>query len=98
MGRIRVNTDNLRSYANTLTGRIGEYDSLITRMEALNQNIHATWKGEAQLRFSEMMDQYIRQTRELSEILSQFRDYAQQTADKFETVDAECASRIRSSF
>ena len=92
MGRIKVNSDVLRGYAGTLNGRISEYEALAARMAALNDNIQASWQGDAKIAFSNMMATYLQQ------ILVQFRDYAQTAADRFESVDTECAQRIRSSF
>ena len=36
--------------------------------------------------------------KELGDILYQFREYAQNAADRFENLDAECAQRILNSF
>ena len=98
MGRIKVNSDVLRSYAGTLNGRISEYEALAARMAALNDNIQASWQGDAKIAFSNMMATYLQQISQLQQILVQFRDYAQTAADRFESVDTECAQRIRSSF
>lgn len=98
MGRIRVDTGRLYDYVGTLNGRIGEYEAMKSRLVSLNENVKASWKGEAQLAFARMMDTYIQQADQLGQILNQFRDYVKQTADKFEAVDTECAQRIRSSF
>lgn len=98
MGRIRVDTGALRSYTGTLNGRISEYEALTARLEALNTNIQASWKGSSRDAFGAMMATYLEQAKNLEEILSTFRNYVQNAADQFETVDAECASRIRSAF
>lgn len=98
MGRIKVDADTLRDYVGALNGRISEYEALTARMEALNQNIQASWKGDAKTAFSNMMATYITQAKQLQDILVQFRSYAQDAADKFDNLDAECAQRIRSSF
>lgn len=98
MGRIKVDADMLRDYVGTLNGRISEYEALTARMEALNENIQASWKGDAKTSFANMMATYISQAKQLQQILIQFRSYAQEAADKFDNLDAECAQRIRSSF
>lgn len=98
MGRIKVDAEMLRNYVGTLNGRISEYEALTARMTALNENIQASWKGDARDSFAKMMAQYIQQAQQLKGILEQFRTYAQDAADKFDNLDAECAQRIRSSF
>ena len=98
MGRIKVNADMLRDYVATLNGRINEYETLTARMEALNQNIQASWQGDAKVKFAGKMEGYIQQAKQLQQILVQFRGYAQDAADKFDNLDAECAQRIRGSF
>lgn len=98
MGRIKVDADMLRNYVGTLNGRINEYEALNTRMASLNEQIQASWKGDAKTSFENMMAGYIEQTKQLGNILGQFRTYAADAADKFENLDAECAQRIRGSF
>lgn len=98
MGRIKVDADMLRDYVGTLNGRISEYEALTARMEALSQNVQASWKGDAKTAYADKMATYIAQAKQLQEILAQFRGYAQDAADKFDNLDAECAQRIRSSF
>lgn len=98
MGRIKIDADMLHSYSDTIGGRISEYEALTARMEQLNQSIQASWKGDAQFAFSNMMANYIAQAKQLQQILTQFQGYAQSTAEKFENLDLECAQRIRSSF
>lgn len=98
MARIKVDADMLRNYAGTLNGRINEYEALTARLEALNANIQATWQGDPKTAFANMMTTYISQAKQLQQILVQFRGYAQDAADKFDNLDAECAQRIRGSF
>lgn len=98
MGRIKVDADMLHNYVGTLNGRINEYEALNARMAALNQQIQTSWKGDAKVAFENMMAAYMERTKQLGEILGQFRTYASDAADKFENLDAECAQRIRSSF
>jgi WXG100 family type VII secretion target len=98
MGRIKVDADMLRDYVGTLNGRISEYEALTARMEALNENIQASWEGSAKINFANKMAGYIQQAKQLQQILVQFRGYAQEAADKFDNLDAECAQRIRGSF
>ena len=98
MGRIKVDADMLRNYVGTINGRINEYEALNARLIALSENIKASWQGDAKISFEKMMEVYIQQTEQLGVILNQFRNYAQEAADKFDNLDAECAQRIRSSF
>lgn len=98
MGRIKVEIDNLRSYISNLNGRINAYESLNVRMESLNSSILATWKGDAKNAFDSMMTGYMEQAKQLGGILTLFKGYAQDAVEKFESIDAECAARIRNSF
>ena len=98
MGRIKIDADMLRNSAGTLNGRINEYEALNARMAALNQQIQASWRGSAKDAFGNMAAAYTERTKQLGEILGQFRTYASNAADKFDNLDAECAQRIRGSF
>lgn len=96
--RTRVEIDSLRNFANTIEGRISEYESLNERMSAMSGNILATWHGEASEAFGEMMGNYVIQAGKLVEILTEFKNYAQKAADLFDNADTECATKIRNSF
>lgn len=98
MGQLRFDIEALRSYANTMNGHISEYEALNAQLEGMSAEIVATWKGEASQAYTQMMGNYVVQAKKLTEILQQFRGYAQNTADQFETLDTSCASRIRQSF
>ncbi len=98
MSRIRVDGDSLRDHVTALNGRISEYEALNGRLEGLSNSIQSSWSGDAKAAFERMMSQYITQVRSLEEILQMFREYARDTADRFESADAECASRILNSF
>lgn len=98
MGRIRIDPDGLRSFMISLDGHISEYEALNGRLQGLNSSINSTWTGQAQVSFASMMQGYIQQTQNLGKVLYQFRGYAQNAADRFENLDAECAQRILSSF
>lgn len=98
MGQLKFDIEALRSYASAMNGHITEYEALNTQLETLSSEIVATWKGESSQAYSRMMTDYVMQAKKLTEILQQFRSYAQDTADKFENLDASCASRIRQSF
>lgn len=98
MGQLRFDIDSLRNYVNTMNGHISEYEALNTQLEGMSADIVATWKGEASQAFTQVMGNYVVQAKKLTEILQQFRGYAQDTADKFETLDTSCANRIWQSF
>ena len=98
MGRIRIDPDSLRAYVAALNSRISEFESLGGRLDSLNGSINSSWTGAAQVSYASMMENYMQQIRQLEAILSQFRGYAQDSADRFENLDLECAQRIRNSF
>ena len=96
--RTRVEIDSLRNFASTIDGRIQEYETLNDRMASMKDSIIASWKGESSDAFGEMMGNYVVQAGKLVEILTEFKNYAQKAADLFDSVDNECAAKIRSSF
>lgn len=98
MSRIRIDGDSLREHVAALNGRFAEYEALTARLEGLSNSIQGSWSGDAKTAFEQMMSQYITQVKSLEGILQMFREYASDTAERFESADAECASRIRSSF
>ena len=98
MGQLRFDIDSLRSYVNTMNGHISEYEALNAQLETMSADIVATWKGEASQAYTQMMGNYVVQAKKLTEILQQFRGYAQDTADQFETLATSWACRFRLSF
>ena len=98
MARIRIDIDTLRSRAASLQSHIVEYEALNSGMENLSEGIVAGWKGESSQVYGELMTSYVSKARSLTEIIKQFENYARTTADKFESLDASCAARIRNSF
>lgn len=98
MSKITIDIDTLRSYANTMNGHISQYESLNTRLESLSASVTSTWKGDSCQVYGDRMAQYVTRAKSLVEIMNQFKQYAEDTANKFETADSECAARIRQSF
>lgn len=98
MARIRIDIDTLRSYANNLQLRINEYESLNERFNNLSGTIVSSWQGESAEAFGNLTSQYVIKAKQLTGILEQFKNYAQNAADRFDSADSECANRIRSSF
>ena len=96
--RTRVEIDALRNYAQTIEGRIQEYEALNARMAAMKDSVLASWQGEASETFGEMMTTYVVDAEKLVEILNEFKSYAQKAADLYDSADTECAAKIRSSF
>ena len=96
--RTRVEIDALRNYAQTIEGRIQEYEALNARMAAMKDSVLASWQGEASEAFGEMMTTYVVDAEKLVEILNEFKSYAQKAADLYDSADTECAAKIRSSF
>ena len=98
MSRIRIDIDTLRTYSNNLQNRINDYEVLNERFNTLSLSIKSDWQGNAAEAFGELSSQYVSRAKSLTEILIQFKNYAQETADKFDAVDTDCANRIRGSF
>ena len=98
MARIRIDIDTLRSRAASLQSHIVEYEALNSVMENLYEGIVDGLKGESSHAYVELMTSYVSKARSLTEIIKQFENYARTTADKFESLDASCAARIRNSF
>lgn len=98
VARIRIDGDSLRDRAAALNGRFSEYEALNARLESLSDSIQSSWSGDAKIAFEKLMSHYITQVKSLEGILQMFRQYAQDTAGRFESADAECAARIRGSF
>ena len=96
--RTRVEIDALRNYAQTIEGRIQEYEALNARMASMKDSVLASWQGEASEAFGEMMTTYVVYAEKLVEILNEFKSYAQKAADLYDSADTECAAKIRSSF
>ena len=98
MPRIRIDTDALQRCSANLQTQIGMFGDFNNRLTGLIGNITSSWEGEACTAYHEMMTAYSGLASRWTGILSQYLDYIQQAQQRFETMDNQCASRIRGAF
>lgn len=98
MSKIRIDVDALANLSKVLAQKRNDFTALEHEMQSLNDSIQASWAGSAQIAYREMTGKFHQDFGKLSEILDEFRKYADETAQKFAQTDSECAARIINSF
>lgn len=98
MAHIKIDYDGLMQQASVIGGISASYESLNTRLKALEQKVTDGWEGEASRAFGDMMQKYIKQSHHMKEIIDLFRGYATDATSSFQEVDQRCAAIIRNSF
>ncbi len=98
MGNIRMDIDSILNFKQAIGGKIHEFDEAISRTNALNSNISASWSGKAKEAYMRAAQRMMTNQQSMREILSHFYDFASTAAVSFDTIDAECAQMINNSF
>lgn len=98
MARIRMDTDTLQRCGVNLQNDIANFEGFNSRLAELIANIGSSWSGESSTAYQEMMLAYSNLANRMVEILRQYMNYIQQAQQRYETLDSQCSSRIRSSF
>lgn len=98
MGKIKVDTDRLRTDAEALSEKKRELDTLNRNLQGLLARIGESWEGEASAAYLNLMQSYAGRAQEIAAVLEEFRSYAERAAERFETADREAAAALRNSF
>ncbi len=98
MAVIRVDVAALRKQAAATEGKISELRSLNSRLQQLIVRIGDSWEGEASTAYRNLLLRYAKKAEEMGLLLEEFKKYAINAADQFETEDRIEANLIRNSF
>ena len=98
MAKIRIDIEALRTNKTVLESQIEELTNYNTELAALIEEIKSGWDGTPAEDYYRMMHGYYNQAVKMIEALQEFKKYAENTVNQFETLDAQSASRIRGSF
>ena len=95
---IKIDPEILSSASKQIATQITELNGFNGRLNALIDEIHDKWKGDASNKYYNLMLSYKQKAVQMESILAKFKQYADTTVNKFQTLDQECASYIRNSF
>lgn len=98
MAHIKINYDGLAQQVNSLHSQIEQYETLGNRTRSLTGQMQSSWEGNACNQYINMMQSYMNQSVKITEILKQFKGYAEIAAEKFRETDHQCATIIRNAF
>lgn len=95
---IKIDPEILADSSKKIGAQITELNGFNIKLNALIEEIHEQWKGNASNKYYNLMLTYKQRATQMENILATFKKYADTTVNKFQTLDQECASRIRNSF
>ncbi len=98
MTKLKVEISALRANQANLEKQIAELEALNRRLETLLARIESSWDGEASEAYIRVMRNYAQQAANMEQVLTEFKSYVNKTADTFETLDKNVASRIHGAF
>ncbi|HOR21123.1 MAG TPA: WXG100 family type VII secretion target [Ruminococcus sp.] len=98
MGNIRMDIESILNFKQAIGEKIQEFDEAISRTNALNNNIAASWSGQAKEAYMNVSQNMMINQQSMREILNRFYEFANTAAVSFDTIDAECAQMINNSF
>lgn len=98
MARIKIDPEILRSASSKIASQTTELNTYNSKLGNLLEEIHTKWKGNSSNKYYNLMLTYKQKAMHMEKILAAFKKYSDTAVNKFETLDQECASRIRNSF
>lgn len=98
MAKVKVEISALRTNQASLEKQIADLQALNTRLETLIARIESSWEGDASVSYIRVMRNYAQQAANMVQVLTEFKSYVNKTADTFETLDKNVASRIFGAF
>lgn len=98
MAQIKIDYDGLQQQSAAMRNCIQNYESLISRTNAVVSQIQDSWQGESSVAYVETVSKYIQQANLLTGILERIRSTSDIVTNRFSEVDNKCAQMINSSF
>ncbi len=95
MALIQVTPDLLRGQANQVRQIRDEHEAAMQKLTSLVNNLNAIWKGEAQDAFVAQYQSMQPTFRQFSELLAEYAQKMDNTANILEETDRSIASQLR---
>lgn len=98
MAHIKINYDGLQQQSAAMRNCIQNYESLISRTQALVNDISAGWEGESSVAYVESMQNYLQQAQQMVAVLERFRSMSDSVTQSFSNTDSQSGQAISRSF
>ena len=98
MSIIKINYDGLQQQSAAMRNCIQNYESLISRTQALVNEISSGWQGEASVAYVESMSNYLQQAQQMVAVLERFRSMSDSVTQRFSSTDNQSGQSINRSF
>lgn len=95
MALVRIDTDGLQRNINSMHGYIRRLESLTIDMNKLLADISGSWEGKASEAYIGAMKDRLWKAQQMRGVLEAFVGYMETAKREIESLDDECASRIR---
>ena len=98
MAIIKIDPEILKSASTQIASQTTELNGFNSKLNTLLEEIHEKWKGDSSNKYYNLMMMYKQKATHMENVLTAFKKYSDTAVSKFETLDNECASKIRNSF
>lgn len=98
MSRIVIDIEGLAQNSNNIAKRTRELQDLNRQLETIIQSIESTWEGEASRAYVRMMQNYLKQGKQMEKVLQEFKNYADNASSRFSEKDRALANKIHNAF
>ena len=98
MARIKIDPETLSASSKKIAAQISELEAYNGKLNTLLEEIHTKWTGQASNKYYNLMLSYKKKAEHMVNVLIAFKKYADTAVNHFESLDQECANRIRNSF
>lgn len=98
MARIKIDPEILRASSSKIASLTSELNGYNSKLNSLLEDIHTKWRGNASNKYYNLMLTYKQKATHMENVLAAFKKYSDTAVNKFESLDQECANRIRNSF
>ncbi len=98
MAKITIDTDALLDGASQIGKCISNITEINSGLDSMIQAIGGLWKGSSSESYIGLMHGYAGKAKEMCNILQEYQNYVEQSAETFTKLDSDSANKIRSSF
>lgn len=94
-GNIRLNPEELETYAQQYNGEAGEVVAQMGRLDGLMSNLQGAWEGGASTAFAERYEEHKKSFILMQELLEDISRQLRSSANALRDADSDIASQIR---
>lgn len=93
--QITINAEDVLHYSYLLKEKASNYDQLIQDLYNRMQEMQTIWKGEDNIAFTDQINSFRPQLKQMSDIILQYATYLETSANQYQQLQQERAASAR---